>query len=139
MTTRIHRLTPMVHVADVEHSIRFYALFGLALDNKVQVHGRTTWAMLGSRQARLMLTAASGPILPEHQAIILYLYSNDIAALRAHLLANGVHDGGPFTGATGPNSGRSVVFNPTKPFYMPEGELRVHDPDAHCLLVGQAE
>ena len=46
-----------------------------------------------------MLTAASGPILPEHQAIILYLYSNDIAALRAHLLANGVHDGGPFTGA----------------------------------------
>jgi len=138
MTTHIHRLTPMVHVAEVEHSIRFYALVGFELDNKVQVHGRTTWAMLRTGQARLMLTAASGPILAEHQAIILYLYSNDIAALRAHLLANGLHDGDPFIGEKGPNNGRNVVFTPTHPFYMPEGEMRIHDPDAHVLLVGQA-
>jgi hypothetical protein len=71
--------------------------------------------------------------------VIFYLYSNDVAALREHLLAEGLADGGAYCGQQGPNSGRRVVFDVTFPDYMRHGEIRVADPDGYCLLVGQLE
>ena len=32
---------------------------------------------------------------------------------------------------------RLAIFSLTRPFYMPNGEVRVHDPDGYCLLIGQ--
>ena len=84
-----------------------------------------------------MLAVASDSVKPEQQAILFYLYCADVSAMRAHLLASGISDGGKFFGGPGPNGGRSVVFETTYPDYMPKGELRVADPDGYCLLIGQ--
>ncbi len=137
MSVRVHRLTPMAHVVDVEASIRFYELFGFVVESRMQHAGRTRWAMLASKEARLMLAAASGPIAPEQQAILFYLYSPDVAALRSYLLKNGLFDGGAYCGQAGPNDGRRVAFEITRPDYMEQGEFRVSDPDGYCLLIGQ--
>jgi hypothetical protein len=54
------------------------------------------------------------------------------------MVAAGVQDGGTYAGSQSgefPRSGK--VFEPTYPFYMPAGEVRVHDPDGYVLLVGQ--
>lgn len=126
----------MAHVADVERSIGFYELLGFKVGNRMQEGGRTNWASVGSGAASLMLAVASDPVKPEQQAI-LFLYCRDVPAMREHLLASGVADGGKSCGGPGPNRGRCVVFEATYPDYMPKGELRVADPDGYCLLIGQ--
>jgi hypothetical protein len=64
-------------------------------------------------------------------------------ALRIHLLQNGLTDGGKFPSEGEPAVGvipeREAVFRPAFPFYMPQGEIRVHDPDGYCILVGLLE
>lgn len=65
------------------------------------------------------------------------MYSDDVAALRAHLLATGVTDGGRFFPPHNPAPARAAVFDIARPFYMPAGELRIHDLDGYCILVGQ--
>jgi hypothetical protein len=37
-----------------------------------------------------MFTRASDPVIPSQQAVLFYLYSPDLIALREHLLASGV-------------------------------------------------
>lgn len=136
----VNQLIPLVHVADVEQSIGFYEFLGFAVSERMQDDtGRTFWASLSAGEARLMFTAADAPIVPEEQAVIFYLYSHDVAALREHLLARGLADGGTYCGQPGPNSGRRVVFGVACRDYMPGGEIRVADPDGYCLLVGQLE
>lgn len=133
----VHRLVPMAHVADVERSIRFYELLGFKVGDRMQEDGRTNWASVGNGAASLMLAVASDPVKPEQQAILFYLYCPDVSAMRVHLLASGIADGGAYCGAPGPNGGRSVVFEVTHPDYMPKGELRVADLDGYCLLIGE--
>lgn len=134
----VHRMVAFVHVADVDASLAFYEALGF-----VPVHtmrdpaGRAFWAMAQSAAAEIMLARASGPIDPTQQAVLFYMYSADVRALRRHLLARGLHDGGVFTGQPGPNGGRRVVFEVVARDHMPSGEMRVSDPDGYCILVGQ--
>ncbi len=68
-----------------------------------------------------MFARASDPVIASQQAVLFYLYSADLTALRAHLL------------------GKSVkVSLISYPDYMPKGEIRVEDPDGYVLLIGQA-
>ena len=141
----VHRLIPMVHVGDVERSLAFYALLGLAREDSLKdERGRTCWGSAASAdrsgvagKAEVMFAQADPDPVPEQQAILLYLYSPDVVTLRSHLLTSGLHDGGRYTGCVGPNNGRSVVFAVARPDYMQTGELRVADPDGYCLLIGQ--
>lgn len=138
--TLVHGLVPMAHVVDVEASIRFYELLGFSSDQRIAANGRTTWAALSAGQGMLMLTQASGPVDAGQQAVLFYLYCDDVRGLRRRLMALGVADAGVFNGAPldrTPNMGRAVVYEVATPFYMPAGEVRVHDPDGYCLLVGQ--
>lgn len=142
----VAELVPMAHVADVEHSARFYALLGFACDSRFSdARGTTNWCALSSGKARLFLARASGTIAASEQAVLFYLYSNDVRGLREHLLARGVADAGPIPweaapgGAARPLPAGPVVFDVVPRFYMPKGELRVHDPDGYVLLVGQIE
>jgi hypothetical protein len=68
-----------------------------------------------------MLARASGPIIADQQAVLFYLYSPDLIALREQLLDKGVK-----------------VSEITYPDYMRKGEIRLEDPDGYVLLVGQA-
>ncbi len=72
-------------------------------------------------KAEIMFARAAEPVVAGQQAVLFYLYSPDLIALREHLLTNGVK-----------------VSPITYPDYMPKGEIRVDDPDGYCLLIGQA-
>lgn len=141
-SSAVHRVVPYLHVADVERSVAFYELLGFVEDNRYRdADGRPVWASVrypaeGTPTAELFFARADGPVVPEEQAVLLYMYSRDIGALRAHLLERGLHDGGRYCGQAGPNGGRRVVFEIHHPHYMSGGELRIADPDGYCLLVG---
>lgn len=140
MNPSVNDLVPMAHVLDVDRSIAFYEHLGFFARQRLAPRGVAVWAMLESGKARLMLARASGPIPADQQALLLYLYTPDAAALRSHLLSRGLPDAGRFTGAPlaqTVNSGLAVVFDTAHPPHMPAGELRVHDPDGYVLLIGQ--
>ena len=115
-------LVPMAHVADLQRSIDFYALLGMDARNTLRnPAGQLQWAWLECKGAQLMVARASGPVNAGEQAVLFYLYSPDLIALREHLLAAAVK-----------------VSAITYPPYMPKGEIRLEDPDGYVLLVGQA-
>jgi hypothetical protein len=115
-------LVPMAHVADVQRPADFYKLLGMEMGGRLKnPAGELQWAWLACQQAQLMVTRASEPVIPGQQAVLFYLYSPDLVALRDHLLANGVK-----------------VSKISYPEYMPKGEIRLDDPDGYCLLIGQA-
>jgi predicted enzyme related to lactoylglutathione lyase len=117
---RVHDLVPFVHVADPERSIAFYEQLGLEVINSLTAGSRIVWAFLRAGHACLMVAQADGPVDAGAQAVLLYLYTDDLDALRGQLQANGV-----------------AVGDIHHPEHMPEGELRMDDPDGYCLLIGQ--
>ncbi len=139
----VHRVVPYLHVADVEQSVAFYSALGFSEHDFYRTQtGEAIWASVkrcnpDGSAAEVFFAQADAPVRPEQQAILLYMFSNDVQQLRAHLLNAGLHDAGKYCGQPGPNDGRSVVFEVYHPPHMKDGELRVADPDAHCLLVGQ--
>jgi catechol 2,3-dioxygenase-like lactoylglutathione lyase family enzyme len=111
----------MAHVQDVQRSADFYRLLGMEVrDSLRNAFGVLQWIDLVCERAQLMLTRTSAPVVAGQQAVLFYLYSPDLPALREHLLANGVS-----------------VSSITYPEYMPKGEVRVEDPDGYVLLIGQ--
>jgi len=66
------------------------------------------------------ILVADGPVDASQQAVLFYCWTPDVRALEAELRGAGVD-----------------VGEITYPFYMPAGELRVHDPDGYVVLVGQ--
>jgi hypothetical protein len=116
-------LVPMAHVQSVTRSIEFYARLGFTVQNTVVPDGaeEPVWAWVVSGGAQLMLARADGPVDPAEQAVLFYLYSPDLEAYRAGLVAGGVPAG-------------TIKY----PFYAPRGEFRVEDPDGYVLMVAHA-
>lgn len=136
---RVTGVVPMAHVAGVDRSAQFYALLGFGCESRFSGQdGVTNWSALASGDVRVFLARASAPVIAEQQAVLFYMYSADVAALRAHLLARGIADGGPPPGeGVEPSPAGPAVFTIVPRFYMPHGELRIHDPDGYVILVGQ--
>ena len=115
-------LIPMAHVADVQRAIDFYKLVGMEVRGSLRnASGQLQWVHLACGHADLMFARAAEPVIAGQQAVLFYLYSPDLVALREHLLASDVK-----------------VSAIQYPDYMPKGEIRVDDPDGYCLLIGQA-
>ncbi|MFY9345314.1 MAG: VOC family protein [Planctomycetota bacterium] len=133
----------MAHVAAVDRSIEFYTRLGFQCRSRFGPEGAANWADLGSGAARIMLARATARVDAAQQAVLFYMYTNDVKALRSHLLGLGCGDAGPPPDQPGATVGNlpvpptNVVFQIVPRFYMPRGELRVHDPDGYCLLIGQ--
>lgn len=143
---RVHDHVPMAHVADVDRSIRFYASLGYSCDSRLDDgEGKAYYAAMSSGQAELMLVLANGPVNASQQAVLFYMYSQDVHALRAHLQTKGVPAAGRAPGlrkagdSDVPIPPGPCVFDPTYPVYMNEGEVRVHDPDDYVILIGQCD
>jgi catechol 2,3-dioxygenase-like lactoylglutathione lyase family enzyme len=111
----------MAHVADVQRSVDFYKMLGMELRGSLKNGDAFQWAHVACEGAELMFARASGSVIASQQAVLFYLYSPDLIALRQHLLVSGVH-----------------VSAITYPDYMPKGEIRVEDPDGYVLLIGQS-
>lgn len=138
----IYKNVPMVHVADVERSVAFYELLGFHCFSRFSSEdGITRWADVRSHRAQMMFARASGPIDASLQAVLFYLYTLDVRGLRDHLIGQGIPDVGPppREGIESPPPNGAAVFEIVPRFYMPSGELRVHDPDGYCLLIGQLD
>lgn len=115
-------LVPMAHVASLPRAIEFYARLGFDVDGRWEHEGRLVWAALRAGDARLFVSQASEPVVAAQQAVLFYLYTDDVHTLRQRLVAAGVK-----------------VGEIAHPAYMPAGEVRVEDPDGYVLLIGQAE
>lgn len=120
MAAEIRSLVPMAHVNSVADSIDFYRKLGFVVRNTVTPSDSdlANWAWLESGTAHLMLARASAPVLREEQAILFYLYCDDVEATRQALLAAGI-----------------IAGEISRPFYSPRGEFRITDPDGYCLMV----
>ncbi len=113
-------LIPFVHVADIERSVIFYGLLGMEVDARFEQDGWLLWCSMRSRQAQIMLTLAGEPIDPAQQAILFYLYTDDLQILRDELIEAGVSAGPIEDGTPGPKR-----------------EMRVADPDGYVLMVAE--
>ncbi len=112
--------TPLFHVAEIERSIRFYELLGFSTVDT----DRCTplgWARLHCEGGAVMFlrSEAEEKVDPAAQAVLLYLYTPDLAGLREQLLAAGVK-----------------VPAIRYPEYMPSGEVLLRDPDGYVILIG---
>jgi predicted enzyme related to lactoylglutathione lyase len=107
----------MLHVTDIERSIRFYERLGFAT---VDTDRGTPlgWARLHCEGGAGMFLRAEHPMDPSAQALILYMYTPDLMTLRERLLAS------------------SVQVAPIQhPEYMPSGEMQFVDPDGYAIAV----
>lgn len=145
MSPLIDRCVAMLHVEDVDSASEFYQLLGFKIESRyVRDDKVTNFVGLKSRQAELFLALASGPIVPSQQAVLFYMYTSDVHALREHLILHGLEDGGippglRKRGHEGHMPERRAVYAICHPPYMPHGELRVQDPDGYTILIGQLE
>jgi catechol 2,3-dioxygenase-like lactoylglutathione lyase family enzyme len=114
-------LVPLSHVQSVPRSIEFYGKLGFRVVNTFQPAGEAepTWAYLvADGGAQLMLGKATEPVIASQQAVLFYLYCDDVAAKHAELQKAGI-----------------TVGTIASPFYAPRGEFRVEDPDGYVLMV----
>ena len=116
----IRSLIPMAFVRSVPRSIEFYRLLGFRVEGEFTQDGATelTWASLVSDRAEIMLARASDPVVASQQAVLFYVYCDDVAAQRQQLSEAGV-----------------TVSEITYPFYAPRGEFRIEDSDGYVLMV----
>ena len=112
-------LVPFAHVADVSRSVAFYTKFGFTLGGSVKgADDSLEWAVVEHGGAQVMFARASVPVVAEQQAVLLYVYYDDVAAAREALMNAGID-----------------VSELTTPPHSPRGEFRVDDPDGYALIV----
>jgi catechol 2,3-dioxygenase-like lactoylglutathione lyase family enzyme len=119
-THAVNDLVAYAHVADVQRSIDFYAYLGFEAADVTLLEGVTVWAQLVSGAGRLMVAQADEEIDRRAQAVLFYLFTPDVSALREDLAREGV-----------------PVGEIDHPEYMPKGVFRVEDPDGYVLVIAQ--
>lgn len=124
MTAKAGWSTPMLHVADVERSIRFYRRLGFELvDVGGEDGGPIGWARMNTADGSAVMFLrgeAEHPVKPELQGIMLVLYTPDLPVLREQLVTAGE--------------------TPTaieRPPWMPSGHIFLRDPDGYAVGINQ--
>ncbi len=117
---KLKSVVPMLHVADIARSIEFYEQLGFKVGNTFAAGGgpQPSWAWLQSGDAGIMIAKAGEPVDPRQQAVIFYIYCEDVEAMHAHLKALG-----------------HTVGTIETPFYAPRGQFRVNDPDGYDITI----
>ena len=120
---KLDSLVPMAFVGSVPRSIEFYRKVGFEVGNTFTPPERKepTWAWLRSGSAHLMVARASHPVDASQQAVLFYLYCDDVPSFRGALERQGL-----------------AVGEITYPFYSPRGEFRLTDPDGYALMISHA-
>lgn len=120
MMPGVTALVPMAFVANVPRSTAFYGALGFVVKNTFTPPGagEPSWAFLESAGARFMVARATEPVMASQQAVLFYVYCDDVVVMRAQLQEAGL-SAGPIE----------------HPFYAPRGEFRIEDPDGYVLMV----
>ncbi len=108
--------TPMLHVADVARSIRFYQLLGFELIDTEGAPECPGWARMHCEGGAVMFLLAEERVDPSAQGVLLAMYTPDLPALREHLVGNGVQ-------------APAITY----PAYMPSGQITLRDPDGYVI------
>jgi hypothetical protein len=117
MSAKVGYSTPMLHVAEIEKSIRFYELLGFVTvdTDRAQPLG---WARMHCEGGAVMFLRAEEPVDASSHSMLLCMYTPDLIELREQLLAGGIK-----------------VSPIRRPEYMPSGEISLADPDGYAILV----
>jgi catechol 2,3-dioxygenase-like lactoylglutathione lyase family enzyme len=120
MTIPIRAVTAFAHVTNMTASIAFYEKLGFRVANTFVPPGHTgpVWAWLGDGASSLMIAQADGPIDGDQQAVLFYVYVDDVHGKRNELVALGIEAG-------------EIQYR----FYAERGEFRVADPDGYVLMI----
>src|SRR5215471_20982066 len=112
MDPEVQRLVPLIHVADVPQSIEFYKKLGFSIRNTFvpPAEEDPSWVWLENETAVLMIAKAERPVVASQQAILFYLYCDDVSKMHDFLISQNVDC--------------STI---TYPFYALKGEFRVKD------------
>jgi hypothetical protein len=117
---RARNLIPFVHIAEVARSIAS-TTYWIRAQGPHERAGRLDWAALESDDTQLMLARARArQSNADKQALLFYLYVENLAAARDHLEANGVPVGEIRDGSPGPPR-----------------EMGLSDPDGWCQMVAE--
>ena len=111
----------LLTVADVESSVAFYEKLGFEVGNQPLMNDQGVktfaWMHHGSA-AQIMLSSSRRSQKAEARDVMFYLYVTDMPAYREQAIARGV-----------------AVGEVTYPFWSPQGEFRVDDPDGWTWMV----
>ena len=119
MSAKVGYSTPMLHVVEIEKSIRFYELLGFTT---IDTEGCNPlgWARLHCEDgSAVMFLRAEHRVDSSAQALILYMYTPDLSGLRERLVAAGIK-----------------VPPINYPEYMPSGKVNIVDPDGYKIEIG---
>jgi catechol 2,3-dioxygenase-like lactoylglutathione lyase family enzyme len=119
VTDAIRACTPVIYVADLPSSVRFYELLGLSQQASGD-DGEWSYTYLKCGPVGLLLAAGATAVHTPDGPVTLYLQVLDADAISACLTEGGVQ-----------------VEHLGYPDHAPGGELKVADPDGHVVLLGQ--
>jgi len=111
----------LLNVGDVDRSISFCKKLGFEVGNEPLKNDqgvKTFVWMHHGNAAQIMLTLAGEPLGPGPRHMMFYLYTSNMPAYREQLIACRVEVG-------------KVKY----PFWMPNGEFQVNDPDGWVWIV----
>jgi uncharacterized glyoxalase superfamily protein PhnB len=74
-------VTPMLHVPDVERTMRWYESIGFTLLDSGKDDGDTVWAMLAYGAGRVMFSAGGRPSDAHRREVDLYVETSGVDAL----------------------------------------------------------
>jgi uncharacterized glyoxalase superfamily protein PhnB len=78
-------VTPMLHVPDIDATIRWYESIGFEALDAGKDDGDTVWAMLGYGDGRVMLNIGGQPSAARRREVDLYVETEGVDALYATL------------------------------------------------------
>lgn len=112
---KLSRIVTILPVTDVDRSIAFYTKLGFTVGNRLEMDdGKAGWAWIDNGSAAFMLATAEATPAPTGMH---YLYGANTLEMWKELTAAG------------------VACSPIEsPFYAPQGEFRVEDPDGYVLM-----
>jgi hypothetical protein len=117
----IKAVVALLHVRSVERSIEFYQRLGFELGREPlkNEQGNSSFAWLHRGQAaQIMVTLTGRQLNPSAQDMMFYLYVHDLHGYREAVIARGV-----------------AVGEISHPFWNPNGEFRIDDPDGWTWMV----
>ncbi|MFG2052849.1 VOC family protein [Micromonospora sp. NPDC048930] len=119
MHNGVQAQVPVLYVADVDSTRRFYETFGYS-EVRTGGDGASRWSHLRCGELTMLLAEVKPRLITVELPLHIYLYVDDLAATMKRLTAAGY-----------------AVERAGRPEHAPGGECRTTDPDGNVVVFGQ--